>query len=159
MGPNGAGKTTLLRVIQGVQELDRGQRLCAPRLQPAVLDQHRTGLDLDRTVFEAAGNGNSHVFVGEQPVKVWMLQSRIRDRLAGAPSKKVLVVADRLVPAERLIEVVDQCRLGGATACYPGRLGGTAFGLGCPAYSHRTPLGHSCVLQSPCAPKLLVLRR
>jgi len=76
VGPNGAGKTTLLRIIQGVQELDRGQRLCAPRLQPAVLDQHRTGLDLDQTVFEAAGDGNSHVFVGERPIHVATLLDR-----------------------------------------------------------------------------------
>ncbi len=76
VGPNGAGKTTLLRVIQGIQELDRGDRLCAPRLQPAVLDQHRTGLDLTQTVFEAAGNGNSHVFVGERPVHVATLLDR-----------------------------------------------------------------------------------
>ncbi|MEZ6187576.1 MAG: biopolymer transporter ExbD [Planctomycetota bacterium] len=54
------------------------------------------------------------VFVDEQPVKTWMLQSRVRDLLTSAPDRKVLVVADRLVPAERLIEVVDQCRLGGA---------------------------------------------
>ena len=54
------------------------------------------------------------VFVDEQPVKAWMLQSRVRDMLTSAPDRKVLVVADRLVPAERLIEVVDQCRLGGA---------------------------------------------
>jgi len=54
------------------------------------------------------------VFVDEQPVRAWMLQSRIRDLLATSPGKKVLVVADRLVPSERLIEVVDQCRLGGA---------------------------------------------
>jgi biopolymer transport protein ExbD len=55
-----------------------------------------------------------NVFVDEQPVKVWMLQSRMRDLLAASPARKVLVVADRLVPSERLIEVVDQCRLGGA---------------------------------------------
>jgi biopolymer transport protein ExbD len=55
------------------------------------------------------------VFVDEQPVKPWMLQSRVRDLLAAGTSRKVLVVADRLVPAERLIEVVDQCRLGGAS--------------------------------------------
>lgn len=54
------------------------------------------------------------VYVDEQPVKVWMVQSRIRDLIATQPGKKVLVVADRQVPAERLIEVVDQCRLGGA---------------------------------------------
>lgn len=53
-------------------------------------------------------------FVDEQPVKTWMLQSRVRDLLAAQASKKALVVADRLVPAELLVEVVDQCRLGGA---------------------------------------------
>jgi len=76
VGPNGTGKTTLLRIIQGEQELDRGQRLKAPRLKPAVLDQHRTGLDLDRTVFEAAGGGNSHVFVAERPIHVATLLDR-----------------------------------------------------------------------------------
>lgn len=55
------------------------------------------------------------VFVDDQPVKPWMLQSRVRDLLAQTAGRKVLVVADRLVPAERLIEVVDQCRLGGAS--------------------------------------------
>ena len=55
------------------------------------------------------------VWVDEQPVKPWMLQSRVRDLLTASTGRKVLVVADRLVPAEKLIEVVDQCRLGGAT--------------------------------------------
>lgn len=54
------------------------------------------------------------VYVSEQPVKPWMVQSRVRDLLAVSTAKKVLVVADRLVPSERLVEVVDQCRLGGA---------------------------------------------
>jgi biopolymer transport protein ExbD len=44
-----------------------------------------------------------------------MLQSRVRDMLKSGASSKVLVVTDRLVPAEKLIEVVDQCRLGGAS--------------------------------------------
>ena len=57
---------------------------------------------------------NGTVFVDEQPVKVWMLQSRVRDLLQVFTSKNVLVIADRLIPAEKLIEVVDQCKLGGA---------------------------------------------
>jgi len=57
---------------------------------------------------------NGTVFVDEQPVKIWMLQSRVRDLLRVSSSKKVLVVTDRLIPAEKLIEVVDQCKLGGA---------------------------------------------
>jgi biopolymer transport protein ExbD len=55
-----------------------------------------------------------HVFIDEQPVKTWMLQARVRDQLAASGGKKALVIADRLVPAELLVEVVDQCRLGGA---------------------------------------------
>jgi len=49
------------------------------------------------------------------PVKSWMLQSRLRDMIKSGASSKVLLVTDRLVPAEKLIDVVDQCRLGGAT--------------------------------------------
>lgn len=54
------------------------------------------------------------VYVDDAPVKVWMLQSRVRDYLRDASTGTVLVVADRSVVTERLIEVVDQCRLGGA---------------------------------------------
>jgi len=57
----------------------------------------------------------ANVFVDEQPVKTWMLQSRVRDLLASASSKEALVISDRTVPVERLVEVVDQCKLGGAT--------------------------------------------
>lgn len=58
---------------------------------------------------------NGGIFVDEQPVKSWMLQSRIRDMLGVSMSKIVLVISDKLIAAEKLIEVVDQCRLGGAT--------------------------------------------
>ena len=55
-----------------------------------------------------------NVYVNESPVRPWMIQSRVRDALGGSADKTVLVVTDRRVPAERLIEVVDQCRLAGA---------------------------------------------
>jgi biopolymer transport protein ExbD len=48
------------------------------------------------------------------PVKPWMLQSRLRDAFRDGAEKEVLVVADRAVAVERLVEVVDQCRLAGA---------------------------------------------
>jgi biopolymer transport protein ExbD len=57
---------------------------------------------------------NGNTFVDEQPVKLWMLQTRIRDLLGVSTGKTVLIVADRLIPAEKLIDVVDQCKLGGA---------------------------------------------
>ena len=54
------------------------------------------------------------IYIDGQPVKSWMLQSRVRDMIKSGASGSVLVIADRLVSAEKLIEVVDQCRLGGA---------------------------------------------
>ncbi len=55
-----------------------------------------------------------NVYVNEAPVRPWMLQSRVRDALGTAGDKTVLVVTDRRVSAEKLVEVVDQCRLAGA---------------------------------------------
>jgi len=54
------------------------------------------------------------VYLDGQPVKLWMLQSRVRDLIRSGAAPIILVIADRLVPAEKLVEVVDQCRLGGA---------------------------------------------
>jgi len=58
---------------------------------------------------------NQEFYVGETPVKPWMLQSRIREVLRDQSDPTVLVVVDRSVPAEKLVEAVDQCRLAGAT--------------------------------------------
>ena len=55
-----------------------------------------------------------NVTINEAPVRPWMIQSRVREAISGAADKTVLVVSDRRVPAEKLVEVVDQCRLGGA---------------------------------------------
>ena len=55
------------------------------------------------------------VFLEGQPVKVWMIQSHVRDLLRSSASKTVLVIVDKHVEVDRLIEVVDQCRLAGAS--------------------------------------------
>jgi biopolymer transport protein ExbD len=55
------------------------------------------------------------VYVDDAPVKAYMLQSRVRDYLRDSREGAVLVVADRTVQTQRLIEVIDQCRLGGAS--------------------------------------------
>ena len=57
---------------------------------------------------------NQDVFIDGQGVRLWMLQSRLKDLLSVASESSVLVVTDKGVQAERLIEVVDQCRLAGA---------------------------------------------
>lgn len=60
-------------------------------------------------------DSGANIYVDGNPVRPWMVQSRVRDFLASSGGGPVLVITDRRVPAERLIEVVDQCRLGGAT--------------------------------------------
>lgn len=60
-------------------------------------------------------DSTANVFINGNPVRPWMVQSRVREFLESADQKSVLVVTDRRVPADKLVEVVDQCRLGGAT--------------------------------------------
>jgi biopolymer transport protein ExbD len=82
-------------------------------------------IDLDRPAASSAKRASTkairvHVdrsgglFFDGAPVKPWMLQSRVRDAIKGGGARPVLVVTDRRVPAQKLIEVVDQCRLAGA---------------------------------------------
>lgn len=54
------------------------------------------------------------VYMDGQPVRVWVIQSRLRDRLASSTEQQVLVVTDDQVPAGRLVEIVDQARRAGA---------------------------------------------
>lgn len=54
------------------------------------------------------------IYLDGVPTKPWMLQSKVRDAFRGGADKTILVVVDARVPVERLVEVVDQCRLAGA---------------------------------------------
>ncbi len=64
-----------------------------------------------RVYIDAGGT----VYVGEQPVNSWMVQTLVRDELSIASAGTVLVIADRSTPTELLIDVVDQAKLAGAT--------------------------------------------
>lgn len=57
---------------------------------------------------------NGDTYVDGEPVRLWLIQSKLRDLLSTSTSKVVLVVTDEGVPAGRLVEVVDQARLAGA---------------------------------------------
>lgn len=54
------------------------------------------------------------VYVDNQPVRVYSLQSKLRDMLRTSTEKSVLVVTDENVAAKLVLEVVDQTRLAGA---------------------------------------------
>lgn len=57
---------------------------------------------------------NGDTFLDGEPIRMWLIQSKLRDLLNTASSKVVLVVTDDGVPAGKLVEVVDQARLAGA---------------------------------------------
>lgn len=54
------------------------------------------------------------VYLEGEPVRTWVIQSRVRDLIRGMTQKSVLVVTDENVPSQKLIEVIDQARLAGA---------------------------------------------
>ena len=56
----------------------------------------------------------SQVYVEEQLTRTWVIQSKMRELLSQDKQRPVLVITDKGVPSETLLEVVDQCRLGGA---------------------------------------------
>lgn len=53
-------------------------------------------------------------YMDGQPIRTWMIQSRVKEVLQSTTSESVLVVTDGGVPATKLVEVVDQARLAGA---------------------------------------------
>lgn len=63
-----------------------------------------------RVYVDKAGN----IYIDDQVVKIWALQSKIREMLANTTNKTVLVIADKDAKVETLVEVVDQARLAGA---------------------------------------------
>lgn len=82
-------------------------------------------LDLNRPSAASASKASSKVvrvyidntneiYIDNQPVKLWAVQSKLRDLLRGNSEKSVLVISDITIPVERLIDVVDECRLSGA---------------------------------------------
>ena len=82
-------------------------------------------LDLNRPGASSASKASSKVirvyidntgdtFVDTQPVKVWAIQGKVRDMLRTSVESSVLVVTDDGIEVNRLIEVVDQCRMAGA---------------------------------------------
>ncbi len=82
-------------------------------------------LDLERPGASSASRASSKVirvyidntgetYLDGQPVKTWAIQGKLRDMMRASTEKSVLVVTDDSIAVEKLIDVVDQCRLSGA---------------------------------------------
>ncbi len=59
-------------------------------------------------------DSSGEVYIDNQPVKIWAIQSKMRDILRSSSEKSVLVVADSTVSVDTLIDVVDEIRMSGA---------------------------------------------
>ena len=83
-------------------------------------------LDLDRPSASSSSTASTkairlyidnqgEVYLDGESIRMWVVQSRLRDILKSKTQKSVLVVTDENVPAGKLVEVVDQARLAGAS--------------------------------------------
>jgi biopolymer transport protein ExbD len=55
------------------------------------------------------------IYLDGESIQSWVIQSRLRDLLKTKTQKSVLVITDENVPSGKLVEVVDQARLAGAS--------------------------------------------
>ncbi len=68
IGPNGAGKTTLFRMIIGQEEPDAGAVRLGQTVKLAYVDQSRSTLDPDKSVFEEVAEGREILEFGRVEV-------------------------------------------------------------------------------------------
>ena len=73
-----------------------------------------TATDQPANVVRVAVGRGGELAVDGRPTSAWRLSAEVQDRIANHTQKSVLVVADRSINAERIVEVMDACRLAGA---------------------------------------------
>ena len=74
IGPNGVGKTTLFKTIVGLEKPDDGAVRIGETVQLSYVDQNRSGLAGDQTVWEVVSDGLDHLMVGkvEMPSRAYV---------------------------------------------------------------------------------------
>ncbi|MEA2098890.1 MAG: biopolymer transporter ExbD [Campylobacterota bacterium] len=68
----------------------------------------------DAKVIRVYIDNSSEIYIDNQAVKVWAIQSKLRDLLRTSTDKAVLVVTDTDIPVSSLIDVIDECKQSGA---------------------------------------------
>ncbi|MBT4235484.1 MAG: energy-dependent translational throttle protein EttA [Marinovum sp.] len=68
IGPNGAGKSTLFKMMTGQEQPDAGQIGFGDTVQLSYVDQSRDDLDANATVWEAIGDGQDIIRLGDAEI-------------------------------------------------------------------------------------------
>ncbi|WGL59274.1 energy-dependent translational throttle protein EttA [Pigmentibacter sp. JX0631] len=68
IGPNGAGKTTLFKMIAGLEKGDQGDLKIGETVKISYVDQNRSTLDGDKTVFQELSQGKEMIQVGNREI-------------------------------------------------------------------------------------------
>jgi ATP-binding cassette ChvD family protein len=68
IGPNGVGKTTLFKMIVGEEKPDSGTIRIGETVKISYVDQLRSGIDPNKTVWEAISDGESFIRVGHTEI-------------------------------------------------------------------------------------------
>ena len=74
IGPNGVGKTTLFKTIVGLEKPDSGNVKVGNTVELSYVDQSRSGLDGNKTVWEVVSDGLDYLMVGkvEMPSRAYV---------------------------------------------------------------------------------------
>jgi ATP-binding cassette ChvD family protein len=74
IGANGAGKTTMLRLITGQEKPDSGSVRMGDTVKMAYVDQLRSSLNIEKSVFESVSGGYEVINLGgrEVNVRAWL---------------------------------------------------------------------------------------
>ncbi|MCR4952825.1 MAG: energy-dependent translational throttle protein EttA [Treponema sp.] len=79
VGPNGAGKTTLFKMIAGLEKPDSGEIKIGSTVKAVYVDQMRTTLDENKTVYETLSGGADLIKLGAVDEKGRALEGGVRE--------------------------------------------------------------------------------
>lgn len=68
IGPNGVGKTTLFKTIVGLEELDGGDLKIGETVKISYVDQSRSNIDPNKTLWEVVSDGLDIITVGKTEI-------------------------------------------------------------------------------------------
>ena len=76
IGPNGAGKTTLFRLIQGLEQADKGTFEVGETVKIGYVDQSHADIDPNKSVYQVISGGSEFVRVGGKDINARAYLSR-----------------------------------------------------------------------------------